>query len=226
MALEDKVDQLVSQIAVLTKQNQQLSPENSNPSIANSDSAQDAGLDSTGIALLLEAANDPSHGHDPPTGSILASEPSIVDRGLLSEAEAEVLVEKFRSDFVPKYPFVVIAHNETAARLNNREPFLFLCIVGVTIGSAHPLRKTVAEEIMKHVTLRIVARSERNLELLRGLLIYTTWYSYPAQRNHPQLLLFIQFCVSMLYDLGIQMRPRLNSDEQRALLGTYWLSVR
>jgi hypothetical protein len=100
-----------------------------------------------------------------------------------------------------------------------------LCIVAATIGSAHPLRKTVAEEIMNHVTSRIVARSERNLELLRGLLIHCAWYSYPAERYHPRLLLLAQLCVSISYDLGLHRKRSPNSDEQRALLGTYWLSV-
>jgi hypothetical protein len=57
-------------------------------------------------------------------------------------------------------------------------------------------------------------------------LVYTAWYAYPAQRNHRQLLLFVQLCISMLYDLGMHSKPSLDPDEQRALLGTYWLAVR
>ncbi|EAU38427.1 predicted protein [Aspergillus terreus NIH2624] len=119
---------------------------------------------------MLEAAQDPSHGPDPPTSSVLEGQPSIVDRGLLDEAEAEGLVASFQLDFIPKFPFVLLPNGETAARLRGREPFLFLCVVAAAMGSAHPLRRTVVEEIMEHVTLRIVTRSERNLELLRGLL--------------------------------------------------------
>ncbi|CAI7574259.1 unnamed protein product [Penicillium discolor] len=223
--LEKKVDQLTSQLAALTRQNGRSSPGTSNPLTNNLGSSRDPELDSTNIAVLLEVAQDPSHGFDPPTSSILEGQPSIVDQGLLSEAEAERLVMTFQTDLVSTFPFVLIANGETAARLRDREPFLFLCIVAATMGSAHPLRKIVAEEIMKHVTLRIVARSERNLELLRGLLVYIAWYSYPAERYHPQLLLLIQLCVSILYDLGLHRKSSLDLDEQRALLGTYWLSV-
>ncbi|PIG69459.1 hypothetical protein AARAC_005220 [Aspergillus arachidicola] len=223
--LEKKVDQLMSQLAALTRQIGQTSPDTSNPLTTDSGPSREPELDSTDIAAMLDAAKDPSHGLDPPTSSVLENQPSIVDRGLLSEVEAERLVTTFQLDFVPKFPFVLIAHGETAARLRDREPFLFLCIVAATMGSAHPLRKTVAEEIMKHVTLRIVEGSERNLELLRGLLVHSAWYSYPAEKYHPRLLLLIQFCVSTLYDLGLHQKPGLNSDEQRALLGTYWLSV-
>ncbi|KAF7136876.1 hypothetical protein CNMCM5793_006491 [Aspergillus hiratsukae] len=226
--LEKKVDQLMSQLAALTRQNGQTSPDTSIPltnDTNDSGSSRDPEPDSTDIAALLDAAKEPSHGLDPPTSSVLEGQPSIVDRGLLSEAEAERLVATFQLDLVPKFPFVLIPHGETAARLRAREPFLFLCVVAAAMGSAHPLRKTVVEEIMKHVTLRVVARSERNLELLRGLLVHSAWYSYPAERYHPRLLLLIQFCVSILYDLGLHRKLSPNLDEQRALLGTYWLSV-
>lgn len=223
--LEKKVDQLTSQLAALTRQSGRSSAGTSNPLTNTLGSSSDPELDSTNLAALLEAAQDPSHGLDPPTSSVLEGQPSIVDQGLLSEAEAERLVMTFQTDLVSKFPFVLIANGVTAARLRDREPFLFLCIVAATMGSAHPLRKIVAEEIMKHVTLRVVARSERNLELLRGLLVHIAWYSYPAERYHPQLLLLIQLCVSILYDLGLHKKSSPNLDEQRALLGTYWLSV-
>lgn len=223
--LEKKVDQLTSQLAALTRQNGRAPPDTSNPLTNNLGSSRDSELDSANIAALLDVAQDPSHGLDPPTSSILEGQPSIVDQGLLSEAEAERLVTTFQLELVPKFPFVLIAHGETAARLRDQEPFLFLCVVAATMGSAHPMRKTVAEEIMKHVTLRVVARSERNLELLRGLLVHVAWYSYPAERYHPQLLLLIQLCVSILYDLGLHRKSSPNLDEQRALLGTYWLSA-
>ncbi|PYH49023.1 fungal specific transcription factor domain-containing protein [Aspergillus saccharolyticus JOP 1030-1] len=221
----------MSQLAAMAQQQTgQTSPHTantSNPPLTEVSSSHDPELDSTetDIEALLDAANDPSHGVYPPTHSALEGQPSIVDRGLVSEAEAERLLATFQRQLVPKFPFVMLAHGETAARLRVREPFLFLCVVAATIGSAHALCKTVAEEIMKHVTVRFVTRSERNLELLRGLLVHSAWYSYPAERYHPRLLLLVQFCISTLYDLGLHKKPCLSPDEQRALLGTYWLSV-
>jgi hypothetical protein len=223
--LEKKIDQLTSQLAVLTRQNVQTPPDSTSQSLTNDVNSPLDHRDSTEISALLNAAKEPSHGLDPPTSSILEGQPSIVDRGLLSEAEAERLVATFQLELVPKFPFVLIAHGETAASLRHREPFLFLCVVAASMGSAHPLRKIVAEEIMNHVTLRVVARSERNLELLRGLLVHSAWYTYPAEKYHPRLLLLTQFCVSILYDLGLHKKPNPNLDEQRALLGTYWLSA-
>ncbi|PYH30806.1 uncharacterized protein BO87DRAFT_316321 [Aspergillus neoniger CBS 115656] len=235
--LEKKVDQLLSQLATLTQQQngQTLSPDTStNDSLptnskdlhtSSHDSSSQGSSTDTDIAALLDAAKDPSHGPNPSTSSVLAGQPSLVDRGLLSPAEAERMLTFFKADFAAKFPFVLIPHGETADRLRVQEPFLFLCVVAATMGSAHPLRKIVAEEIMNHVTSRIVARSERNLELLRGLLVHCAWYTYPAEKYHPRLLLLIQLCVAIVHDLGLHRRDGLGVDEQRALLGTYWLSV-
>jgi hypothetical protein len=80
---------------------------------------------------------------------------------------------------------------------------------------------------MQHVTSRIVAGSERNLGLLRALLVLCAWYRYPAQRGNVQLVLLLDLCVTMAYDLGLhRKRGGLTMDEQRALLGTYWVSTR
>ncbi|OQE27483.1 hypothetical protein PENSTE_c004G01621 [Penicillium steckii] len=229
--LEGQVGQLTSQLSALTRQNdlnRRISPETpidiSNTLTNDSGSSQGQRLESEDISMLLDAAKDPSHGLAPPISSALAGQPSLVDRGLFSESETENLIQTFKSAFVPKFPFVLIASTETAVQLGKREPFLFLCVIAATIGSSHPLRKKVTEEVMKHITLRVVERSERNLELLRGLLVYSAWYTYPAERYHPQLLLLIQFCVSILYDLGLHKKSTASLDEQRALLGTYWLS--
>lgn len=223
--LEKKVEQLTSQLAVLNRQNGQTLPETFTP-LTDHDlgSSRNSDLDSADISTLLEAARDPAHGIHPPTSSVLSGQLSIVERGLMSEAEAGRLVATYRLKFLHRFPFVLLAPDETAARLRHREPFLFLCVVAAAMSSAHPLRKIVADEIMKHITLRVVACSERNLELLRGLLIHIAWYSYPAERHHPRLLLLIQFCVSILYDLNLHQKPDMNLNEQRALLGTYWLS--
>lgn len=225
-ALEQRVNQLTSQLAALAQQSVKTPSDTLNPPSQDSATTHDPDLDSIDTDALIYAAQDPSHGPDPPTTSAMEGQPSIVDRGLLSEAEVERLVTSFKCDFVSKFPFVLLQPGETADGLRCTQPFLFLCVVAATMGSVLPLRKIVADEIMKHVTLRIVERSERNLELLRGLLVHSAWYSYPAERHHPRLLLLIQFCVSISHDLGLHKKADLTSDEQRALLGTYWLSSR
>ncbi|KAK4072761.1 uncharacterized protein Triagg1_5806 [Trichoderma aggressivum f. europaeum] len=163
------------------------------------------------------------HGREPPTTSVLEGVSDIVDRGFLSIHEAETYVAQFKSRFVWNFPFVVLPPSQTADMLRKQEPLLFLAVIAATIPSAHAIRKLLADEIMQHITSRIVASSERNLGLLRALLVLCAWYRYPSQRGNVQLVLLLDLCVNMVHDLRLHsMRGELTTDQQRALLGTYW----
>lgn len=174
---------------------------------------------------LLDPDSEGYHGREPPTTSVLEGLPDIVDRGFLTISEAENLVSQFKSRFVWTFPFVVLDPAQTVADLRKREPLLFLAVIAATIASAHPIRKLLADEIMQHVTSRIVASSERNLGLVRALLVLCAWYRYPAQRGNVQLVLLITLCTTMVHDLGLhRLKMELTMDQQRALLGTYLIS--
>jgi hypothetical protein len=157
---------------------------------------------------------------------VLEGIPDIVDRGFLSVEEAETHVAQFKSRFVWKFPFVVLPPSQTVEMLRKQEPLLFLAVIAATIPSAHAIRKLLADEIMQHITSRIVASSERNLGLLRALLVLCAWYRYPAQRGNVQLVLLLDLCVNMVHDLRLHhIRGELTTDQQRALLGTYWVAT-
>lgn len=223
--LRSKVDKVVSQLNVLTNQSSTpaASVATNPPSLSSGSAFRGSGSDPADISVLLDAANDDTHG--PVPTSAPDNVPSIIARGLLSLNEAGHLIQKFRSSSVPIFPFVVLEPDDTAARLQEVQPFLFLCIVAATMPSAHCERPRVTEEIMRQVTSRVIVGSERNLDLLRGLIVHCAWYSYPAERNHPRLILFVQLCVTIVYDLGLHMKGNLTSHEQRALLGAYSLSI-
>lgn len=185
--------------------------------------------DSYGDAEPLDAEEpEPEgyHGREPPTTSVLEGISDIVDRGFLSIHEAETYVAQFKSRFVWNFPFVVLPPSQTADMLRKQEPLLFLAVIAATIPSAHAIRKLLADEIMQHITSRIVASSERNLGLLRALLVLCAWYRYPSQRGNVQLVLLLDLCVNMVHDLRLhRLKGELTTDQQRALLGTYWAAT-
>ncbi|KKO98394.1 hypothetical protein THAR02_09502 [Trichoderma harzianum] len=185
--------------------------------------------DSYGDAEPLDA-DEPEpegyHGREPPTTSVLEGISDIVDRGFLNIHEAETYVAQFKSRFVWNFPFVVLPPSQTADMLRKQEPLLFLAVISATIPSAHAIRKLLADEIMQHITSRIVASSERNLGLLRALLVLCAWYRYPSQRGNVQLVLLLDLCVNMVHDLRLhRLKGELTTDQQRALLGTYWAAT-
>lgn len=165
---------------------------------------------------------------EPPSRSVLEGLPDIVDRGLLSPDQAQSLIQDFKSHFITKFPFIVLPKlppDQTTKHLRQHEPLLFLCVIAATIPTVNPLRKIILDEVMLHITSRIVVGSERNMELLRGLLILAAWYRSPAQKGHTQLTLWVQLCTTIAYDLKLNIKGKLTLDEQRALLGAYWIST-
>lgn len=224
VALENRVEELVAQLEAIRNGATQHAP---------TSSSTDGLTPSTGDLTipddpeLLDPDSEGYHGREPPTTSVLEGLPDIVDRGFLSISEAENLVSQFKSRFVWTFPFVVLDPSQSVADLRKGEPLLFLAVIAATITSAHPIRKLLADEIMQHVTSRIVASSERNLGLVRALLVLCAWYRYPAQKGNVQLVLLITMCATMVHDLGLhRLQAELTTDQQRALLGTYLISSR
>ncbi|KAL7924892.1 hypothetical protein ACQKWADRAFT_286272 [Trichoderma austrokoningii] len=233
-ALESRVEELVAQLEAVRNGAAQHVPASSSATDATTPSTSTGALSGTDALRSSGPATeeepeleDPSsegyHGREPPTTSVLEGLPDIVDRGFLSVSESETLVAQFKSRFVWTFPFVVLDPSLSVADLRKGEPLLFLAIISATIASAHPIRKLLADEIMQHVTSRIVASSERNLGLVRALLVLCAWYRYPAQKGNVQLVLLVTLCVTIVHDLGLhRLSGRLTTDQQRALLGTFW----
>lgn len=235
--MEGKIEELTAQLAILrngvSKHNGTSSASistngtvsSTEPSSVSDSVPEDSYGDSEPPDAGLES--DGYHGRELPTTSVLEGIPDIVDRGFLSIKEAETHVAQFKSRFVWKFPFVVLPPSQTVDMLRKEEPLLFLAVISATIPSAHAIRKLLADEIMQHITSRIVASSERNLGLLRALLVLCAWYRYPAQKGHVQLVMMMDLCVTMVHDLRLhRLRGELTTDEQRALLGTYWTSTK
>ncbi|KAM0525571.1 hypothetical protein ACHAPE_000278 [Trichoderma viride] len=222
VALENRVEELMAQLDAIRNGAAQHAP---------TSSSTDGLTPSTGDLTvpddpeLLDPDSEGYHGREPPTTSVLEGLPDIVDRGFLSISEAENLVSQFKSRFVWTFPFVVLDPSQTVADLRKGDPLLFLAVIAATIASAHPIRKLLADEIMQHVTSRIVASSERNLGLVRALLVLCAWYRYPAQKGNVQLVLLITMCAAMVHDMGLhRLQAELTMDQQRAMLGTYLIS--
>ncbi|UKZ49973.1 hypothetical protein TrVGV298_004228 [Trichoderma virens] len=210
-ALEGKIEELTAQLVALrngvSSQDGSRSASTNGTASSTEPSSVTGSIPeaSYGDSELLDAEPEGFHGREPPTTSVLEGIPDIVDRGFLSVEEAETHVAQFKSRF---------------------EPLLFLAVIAATIPSAHAIRKLLADEIMQHITSRIVASSERNLGLLRALLVLCAWYRYPAQRGNVQLVLLLDLCVNMVHDLRLHhIRGELTTDQQRALLGTYWVAT-
>ncbi|KAK3356633.1 hypothetical protein B0T25DRAFT_474680 [Lasiosphaeria hispida] len=228
-ALADKVDRLSTEIAILKHQNNK-------PGSASLPGAPITAVgDANGAvsSTVLQPVNAIPAAPDLDTrfGYPLNHEgPDIVDRGWITVDDAEYLIATFKETFVPRFPFVTLGSNECAAYLRKHSPFLFLCIVAVPLYTNPLLQQRLGEEIRRQVSLRLIFNTERSMDLLRGLLVYSAWYHHFAHQGHGQLFMLSQLSVTVAYDLGlpegyINKAGVIDDNGKRAVLGVFWLAV-
>lgn len=124
--------------------------------------------------------------------------------------------------------------------LRQRSPFLLLCIVTVCMEHKPLLQHKLEALVRETAATRLIAKSERNLDLLLGLLVHCAWFHYHWRTPHIHKYMLLEMAHMVVVDLGIdkdeniRMQPippepadnqrhHSNPTEQRALLGCYHL---
>ncbi|KAL3476520.1 hypothetical protein BJX99DRAFT_270504 [Aspergillus californicus] len=183
-----------------------------------------------------EFSPDTDNGHD-----------DIVSRGFLDVEMAERYLSDFKTKLTPHFPFVVIAPNVSANELHQTKPFLCLAILASASYENMRLQRALGQEFKKVVASRMIVGGEISFELLQGLLVFLAWSHYHS-RPH-RYTQFLQLAISLVIDLRLDRppqtkmwktalrfgaeynlqnetldRPAWGSDEQRAVLGCFYLS--
>lgn len=94
---------------------------------------------------------------------------------LLSESDADKLVEIYRVDLAKFSPYVTVPAGRTARDLHQETPFLLYSIIWAASYSDISRQRVLEKNIMEHLSKHLLLNGERNLDLLQGLLVYITW---------------------------------------------------
>ncbi|KAH7146766.1 hypothetical protein B0J13DRAFT_317502 [Dactylonectria estremocensis] len=156
------------------------------------------------------------------------------------ENEQELLHE-FMALRLVHLPFMYIPSQTSAADMRTTRPFLWLCIRAVSTRPTLQQSKLYSY-IRSIVGLSMVSNLERSIEGLLGLLVCIAWGNLQVHRR-PFLTLFTQLAISIVFNLGLNVRPPSGLDERanyrfhkpwvsgsrtmeerRAVLGVYLLS--
>ncbi|OQE00057.1 hypothetical protein PENVUL_c059G05066 [Penicillium vulpinum] len=171
----------------------------------------------------------------------------IISRDFLDMETAERYLSAFKTKLTPHFPFVVVPPDVSVRQLRQEKPFLCLAILASASYENMPLQRALGDEVKKVVASRMVIGGEISFELLQGLLVFLAWSHYYS-RPH-RYTQFLQLAISLMIDLrldrppqtrtwktelrfGLQYnlqsqtlnRPSWGSNEQRAVLGCYYLS--
>ncbi|XP_044719829.1 tRNA processing endoribonuclease [Hirsutella rhossiliensis] len=127
----------------------------------------------------------------------------------------DVLLDLYRNEMQPVYPFVIVPPTCSAASLHSSRPFLMSAIR--MVASFRSLRSMRAQmcHLMSHISDHVLMRSERSLDLVQGIIVMLGWYQYHCFM-HAQMNNLIMLAMSLVAELGLNRPPVLR--EQASLM--------
>ena len=136
--------------------------------------------------IRLETANgsggsQPSqHSEDRATASIAATSdydlrPKIPDCVGFTSEQANAMLNRFRNEMSPFFPFVIVSPSFSAEDLQRDRPLLLESVLAVA-SPVSEYQVTLGKWLVRQLTERMAINGERNLDLLLGVLTYTAWF--------------------------------------------------
>lgn len=111
-----------------------------------------------------------------PTLNAAFFSPSLwITRLLKSEDEAELLLQKFKLEYSPFFPFVVVPPEKTFLDLKDKNPILVLVSLMVACRDDSPRQTTIAKKIREIISFTILVKGEQSLDLLQGVMLFLAW---------------------------------------------------
>lgn len=97
------------------------------------------------------------------------------DTTIPTDHEAIYLLNLYRAEMAPLFPFVVISRRVTPEQLRLEKPVLYMAIMMVACQSDVHRQLSIARIVRQEISQAVLIRSERSLALLEGLLLYIAW---------------------------------------------------
>jgi hypothetical protein len=89
-------------------------------------------------------------------------------------AEANALLDIFKGQMSPNFPFIAIPQSMSAEELYHDKPFFFISILAIASRDSVQ-QKGLGKLLIKQFAERMFVNCERNLDLLLGILTYAGW---------------------------------------------------
>lgn len=108
----------------------------------------------------------------------IAGEGDIIDDDVVSIERAGTLVEMYKTDMMPHFPFVIVPPHTTAGDIRHSKPFLFLAIISVACFHDLQTQDKLYHRFKYMVSEKVLYGGDECLDLqyLQGLLIALAWY--------------------------------------------------
>lgn len=136
----------------------------------------------------------------------------VINEGIISESKASLLLKSYHEEFYAKYPFIIVPND--LAQLRNEMPYLFACIMCITL----PTQEFKSEEdfniffkveqlAMEQTIHQVLIIGNKSVELLKCLSLLSIWYNTAELFHNRRYHIINSLCINMVNDLGFTGRP-------------------
>lgn len=112
----------------------------------------------------------PSAGHSLSSSSY----GDVIDRGLVQEELASILLAEFTLYSEKQFPFVAMPSYASLSYMRRERPFVLLAIL--TVAADTPIQSRLALEYRKAFAQAMLVESRSSLDMLQSVLIFCIWY--------------------------------------------------
>ncbi len=136
------------------------------------------------------------------------------------------------------FPFVVFPATADANVVREQQPLLFFAICTVAMATMKgPVNPELWDMLTKDLSLRIMYRGERSLELVQVLLIHITWYTRAKEMRELNFNQMVHVACAMGLDIGLGRRSHKSAQStdphrleslagRRAWLGCHYMGTK
>ncbi|CAO2651994.1 Nn.00g002770.m01.CDS01 [Neocucurbitaria sp. VM-36] len=137
------------------------------------------------------------------------SENDIMDRAVITEAQAEELLAIWRTELVNGCPGITIPREWTVMEFRARKPALFHAIMAAAAHSkGSALSDKLHEEAVYLYARSAFIKGEKSVQAIQALLVTITYYSPPKTPGQLQIYQWVNMAASMALELGLASKPR------------------
>lgn len=142
-----------------------------------------------------------------PSSPPVAGEGDIIDDDVVSIEQADTLLEMYKTDMMPHFPFVIIPPHTTAGDIRLAKPFLFLALISVACYHDLQTQDKLYHRFKYMVSDKVLYGGDECLDLqyLQGLLVALAWNQFHGRsKNYSQ---YLQLAISIAVDLRLDRKP-------------------
>jgi hypothetical protein len=143
------------------------------------------------------------------TPAAYSPDSDVIDRGVISLAQATQLLHSYNTGLVNYFPTVQFPPEATIEELRTTKPTLFLAAIAAASGKeGSRLYSILNTEVLSAYAHRTVIQGEKSLELVQALIITSVWYYPPGKYSQLKFYEYIHMAATMALDIGLGTNPK------------------